>query len=308
MPQSRFSRQATTLPGTAGIPFAINFYRPVEEKYDAWTYRVNVDWEPNDHTLFYAGITTGYRAGGFNLANLSDLAIYDQEEITAYEIGWKDQLFDRSLQINASVYYYDYQDIHQSFNGFSTSLGAVVNNVENVPDAEVYGFELDLFWLATDRLALGGNYSFTHSEYTSDIRGFVDVDSDGVPDANPNSPDGQYSRVADIFNSSTPQSLFNPNQVVTDVNGNSILNLQSNIEGNQLLLIPENKWTVFGIYTLPLGNRGELELRTSLAYTDEVFFSIENNPVDKAPDYYRWDARAHLDEPAAQRRRFSVHQ
>ncbi|MCA1792228.1 MAG: TonB-dependent receptor, partial [Thioalkalivibrio sp.] len=24
---------------------------------------------------------------------------------------------------------------------------------------------------------------------------------------------------------------------------------------------------------------------------DEVFFSVENNPEDRAPEYYRWDAR-----------------
>lgn len=256
-----------------GVPFGLSFFRPVEETFDAWTYRVNLDWEPNDTTLVYAGITSGYRAGGFNLANLSNSPVYDQEEITAYELGWKDQLFDRSLQVNASVYYYDYEDVHQAFDGFSNSLGAVVNNVAAVPSAEIFGFETDIFWLATERLSLGGNFSYTDSEYSSNLIGQVDTDSDGVADTT-------GSIVTDNFNSNIPTSLFGG---VTERN---VL-----IDGNQMLLIPEIKWTMFGIYSIPLGNRGSLELKSSLAYTDEVFFSIENNPVDKAPDYYRWDGR-----------------
>ncbi len=256
-----------------GVPTTISFYRPVEEKYDAWTYRVNLDWEPNETSLFYAGVTTGYRAGGFNLANLSNSAVYDQEEITAYEIGWKDQLFDRSLQINASVYFYDYEDVHQSFDGFSNSLGAVVNNVAPVPSAEIFGVEFDVFWLATDRIALGGNFSYTDSEYTSEITGLVDTNGDNIPDS-------QQSLVSDQFNAAVPGSLFG-----------TLADQQVSIDGNQMLLIPEIKWTIFGIYTLPLGNGSNVEFRTNVSYTDEVFFSIENNPVDKAPEYYRWDAR-----------------
>ncbi len=257
----------------AGVPTAISFYRPVEEKYDAWTYRVNLDWEPNETTLLYAGVTTGYRAGGFNLANLSNDPVYDEEEITAYEIGWKDQLFDRTLQINASVYLYDYENVHQSFDGFSNSLGAVVNNVAGVPEAEIFGFEFDVFWLATDNLTLGGNFSYTDSEYTSEIAGLVDTDGDNVPDS-------QQSLVSDQFNAAVPGSLFP-----------TLADQQVSIKGNQMLLIPETKWTVFGIYTLPLGENGDVEFRTNVSFTDEVFFSIENNPVDKAPEYYRWDAR-----------------
>lgn len=257
-----------------GVPFGISFYRPVEETYDAWTWRVNLDWEPNETTLIYAGVTTGYRAGGFNLANLSNRPVYDQEEITAYEIGWKDQLFDRSLQVNASVYYYDYEDVHQAFSGFSNNLGAVVDNVEAVPSAEIFGFEADVFWLATDNLTLGGNFSYTDAEYTSELLGQVDTNNDGVADTT-------TSVVTDAFNSAVPDSIFGDNPIDRAVS----------IDGNQMLLIPEIKWTLFGMYNIPLGNRGNVELRSSLAYTDEVFFSIENNPVDKSEEYYRWDAR-----------------
>lgn len=257
-----------------GVPFGISFYRPVKETFDDITWRVNLDWEPNDTTLLYAGVTTGYRAGGFNLANLSDNATYDSEEITAYEIGWKDQLFDRTVQLNMSAYFYDYENIHASVDGQSAALGATVNNVRAIPTAEIFGVEADVLWLATENLTLGGNFSFTDSEYTSDLTGAIDFDGDGTDEFQ------NISLTQNEFDASLPASLFrNPAERV------------QSIEGNQLLLVPEIKWTLFGMYNHPLANGSSVEGRTTLSYTDEVFFSVENNPEDQAPEYYRWDAR-----------------
>lgn len=257
-----------------GIPFGVSFYRPVEEDFDDITWRVNLDWEPNDTTLVYAGVTTGYRAGGFNLANLSDDPIYPAEEITAYEIGWKDKLFDKTLQISLSAYYYDYENIHLSVEGQSSALGATVNNVRAAPEAEVFGFEGEILWLATDNLTLGGNFSYTDSEYTEDITGNLDINGD---------------RVDDLFGVSLTQSEFDPDVPASLFT--APLDRAVNIEGNQLQLVPEIKYTIYGIYNWNLGDNGDMEFRTTLSYTDEVYFTAENNDEDLAPDYYRWDAR-----------------
>ncbi|MCA1792227.1 MAG: TonB-dependent receptor, partial [Thioalkalivibrio sp.] len=217
-----------------GVPFGISFYRPVDETFDDITWRVNLDWEPNATTLLYAGVTTGYRAGGFNLANLSDNATYDSEEITAYEIGWKDQLFDRTVQLNMSAYFYDYENIHASVDGQSAALGTTVNNVRTIPTAEILGFEADVLWLASENLTLGGNFSYTDSEYTDDLTGPIDFDGDGTPDFQ------DISLTQNEFDASLPASLFrNPADRV------------QSIEGNQLLLVPEIKWTLFGMYNHP---------------------------------------------------------
>ena len=71
-----------------------------------------LDWTPNDDALFYASVTTGHRAGGYNLANFSSVDTYDPEELIAYEIGYKGQLMDGLLQVDLSAYYYDYETIH----------------------------------------------------------------------------------------------------------------------------------------------------------------------------------------------------
>ena len=37
---------------------------------------------------------------------------------------------------------------------------------------------------------------------------------------------------------------------------------------------------------------GSLELLTSVAWTDKVRFGLTDSPLDLAPSWYRWDARA----------------
>ena len=65
-----------------------------------------------------------------------------------------------------------------------------------------------------------------------------------------------------------------------------------NITGNQFILVPKYKWTLYGIFNIPMGTRGDVELFSTVSFTDDVFFSLENNPLDKADSYYRWDVRA----------------
>ena len=64
-------------------------------------------------------MTTGYRAGGFNLGYFSFIPTYDPEDPIAYELGYKGQMFDGTVQLNASAYFYEYDDIHLQFDTFS---------------------------------------------------------------------------------------------------------------------------------------------------------------------------------------------
>ena len=68
------------------------------------TYRLNLDYDINDNSMMYASITTGHRAEGITLVFFSKTASYDPEELTAYELGYKTQWLDNSLQLNGSIY------------------------------------------------------------------------------------------------------------------------------------------------------------------------------------------------------------
>jgi outer membrane receptor protein involved in Fe transport len=240
-----------------GLPLAVSVYRPFARQDKEWTWRVNLDWNLTPDDMVYFGVTTGTRSGGYNLVFFSQTAAYDPEEITNYELGYKTQWMDGSLQINGSFYYYDYSSIHTVATEIST-IGGPTTSVVAAPGAEIMGAEGDILWLATDNLTLGGNFSYTPSEYTEDLF------------------------AADPARAEVPPSLF-PNQVDT---------LEENIKGNQVLQVPELKWTAYASYMVPMGNNGSLELFTNYSWIDDVYYSPFEREEEMAKAYDRIDLRA----------------
>lgn len=64
-----------------------------------------------------------------------------------------------------------------------------------------------------------------------------------------------------------------------------------NINGNQLLQVPELKFTTYGTYTIPLRDGSTFDLAGVYAWTDEVYFSPFENDQEKADAYGRLDLR-----------------
>ena len=239
-----------------GIPFALSVYRPFERTDTETTGRLNLDWNVSDNALVYFSATSGYRSGGFNLVFFSTTPTYDPEELLSYEIGYKTQFLDNSLQINGSFYLYDYETIHTVGTEVS-AIGGTSTSVLEAPGAEVLGIETEILWLATDRLTLGGNFSYTPSEYTDSLL------------------------VSDSSNVNIPGSLY------PDFD-----DLTQDINGNQLLQVPEGKATVFGSYQIPLRGGSRIDLHSVFSWTDEVFYSPFESDAEKAEAYSRLDVRA----------------
>jgi outer membrane receptor protein involved in Fe transport len=245
---------------TQGVPLAASIYREFEEDFDDITWRVNVDFSPTEDDLVYFSVTTGYRAGGFNLGFASPTPVYDKEDIIAYELGYKGQMLDGTLQVNASAYLYQYEGIALQFRENGGIFGPGTS-VTNGPDVDTIGFEADVLWLATDNLTIGFNYSFTDTEYQSDSDRLI------IDNSNPYAPVGVYSEAE----------------------------LEVSIDGEPVPRIPKNKATIWGEYTWSLGDNGKLVFLTSVGWTDE--FAARGSPrpespLTVAPDYSRWDFRA----------------
>jgi outer membrane receptor protein involved in Fe transport len=239
-----------------GIPFALSVYRPFERTDDEWGWRVNLDHQINENLMLYYSATKAHRSGGFNLVFFSNTPTYDPEELISYEIGYKSDWLDNTLQINGSFYYYDYENVHTVVQEVTT-LGGLSNSVLAAPGGEVYGVEAEGTWLVTDHLTVGGNFSYTPSEYSKSLL------------------------AADLAGAERPPSLF-PNQQ----------DLIQDIKGRQLLQVPEWKATLWGSYRFNLAANSTLDLIASWAYTDEVFYSAFESESEKADSYERLDLRA----------------
>ncbi len=255
--------RATPTVTNGGVPIAISVYRPFERKDSKVTGRVNLDWNVTDNALMYLSATSGYRSGGYNLVFFSRSPTYEPEELIAYELGYKSQLMNNTIQLNGSIYYYDYENIHTVATEIAPGLlpgapaSAVTSSVLAAPGAEIFGVEAEVVWLATNRLSLGGNFSYTPSEYTEDL--FLNDPSD-------------YTR---------PTSLFS-----------SYEGLVTNIKGNQLLQVPDLKYTAWAGYRLPLAGGSNIDVFGVYSWIDDVYFSSFASKDELAPAYGRADARA----------------
>ncbi len=259
-------------PWLSGTPITFGAHRALERRDEKATFRVNLDYNITDDSLIYVNWTQGYRSGGFNLTFFSQTAQFEPEELNAYEIGYKSQFFDNSLQLNAAIYRYDYESIHTRTEEACPpqfgldSLDSVcaigitsTTSIEAAPGAEVNGLEAEVLWLATERLTLGGNLSYTDSEYTES---FLIIDG-----ADPTTPAVLYTLET------------NPDRA-------------RDIKGNQLLQVPESKGSLWASYSFDMGQTGNLEVLANWSFIDDVYFAAYESELDKAPGYSRLDLRA----------------
>jgi iron complex outermembrane recepter protein len=255
-----------------GLPISwADASEPGKETWSKVTYRVNADWTPTDRSLIYFGVTSGYRSGGYSLGLLGTQSqlfdasgnpisgrtgqprTYDEEDVTAYEIGYKGSLLDGRLQLFSALYRYDYKGYQDEVEEFQPQTGSARNVVINAGKAENLGWEIEGLWLATDNWTIGGNYSYTQTEYKSDIL-IVEDDDPAVPN-----------------------TLLPPKVV--------------NLKGNDLKRIPRHKATLFSWYDWSF-SPGVFSLGGSASYTGAFWDTGIKRDLDKVPSRNRIDVYA----------------
>ena len=132
-----------------------------EVDYGDWAGRLQLDWRVNEGILAYISYNRGIKGGNYApsadaLDNVGDFR-HDEEVLHAYEIGVKTEFAGGLARINASAFYYDYED-YQSFT-FSGGLPSVAN-----AEAENMGLEVELIYNPTPNWDLLLGASFQDSE------------------------------------------------------------------------------------------------------------------------------------------------
>lgn len=261
-----------------GVPISYSSSVKGDDSWDDINFRVNLDWTPTDDILMYFSVTTGYRAGGYQLgvtdardnprdanglpipgAGLTPLT-YDKETITAYEIGYKGFHFDRTVQLIASIYQYNYKGYQDRIDILDPVRGRSVDIVINADKAINRGFEAEALWYPTEELTVGANYSYTDTFYDSS---FVLIDT-----GNPEYP-------LSVFGAVSPT---NPNNVF----------LTRDVKGDQLKGIPKHKATVWANYDFPT-DIGVFSVRGSYSYTGEYVQRGISSKYDLLPERLRAD-------------------
>jgi iron complex outermembrane receptor protein len=130
------------------------------------TYKLGFEKDLSASQMFYASVSTGFKAGGFNDGDTRTTPelIYSPEKITAYEMGLNGRFFDDALQLTSSVFHYSYSEMQKT---------GIVNSqalTTNTGNATVDGLELSARYRVGDagRLDVGlGLLNAKYKDYTT---------------------------------------------------------------------------------------------------------------------------------------------
>ncbi len=133
-----------------------------------WAGKIELNYRPNDDLLLYAGVTRGNKGGALNATvgagagvSLASLQI-KPEELVNYEGGFKANFANGRARLNASMFYYDYDD-YQAYNFIGVAV--VLFNA----DAELYGGEVEFQATPVDGLDIILGLAYVDTEVSGVI-------------------------------------------------------------------------------------------------------------------------------------------
>ena len=125
--------------------------------------RVVLDYKFTPDTMAYISVTKGYKAGGYNSVQIG--SHFAPEKVLNYEAGIKTLFPQQNLLLNATTYYYRY-DNRQSLTLDPNSAGSgVPRYLVSSSDQQATGAEVELQWQPNTALRLGLNGAYIDATY-----------------------------------------------------------------------------------------------------------------------------------------------
>jgi len=187
---------ASLLPKCTGLRCVLS-QNIAAQNYKKTTWKFGIDYDAPGLGLFYASVSSGYKAGGFNDGCVTGHGLgcglnesqlyYNPETLTAYEAGFKVKLIENALRLNVSAFHYDYGNLQLSQ---STVVGGVPQVLtQNAGTAKVDGVEFEALINPSDndRVELSFNYldarysNFTPTLASGASRNFKGLQLDRSP-------------------------------------------------------------------------------------------------------------------------------
>lgn len=138
--------------------------------------RVQIEHDLANGALVYAGITRGYKAGGFNTDGSldADLREFEPEVLWNAEVGFNQRWWEERLQLRASVFYMSRDDIQ-----ISTSIvrqrpdGSTefIDFIGNGAEGTNVGAEFELDLAVTDQITLFSTLGILDTEFRNYTNG-----------------------------------------------------------------------------------------------------------------------------------------
>lgn len=150
---------------------------------------VTLKYQASDDVNVFASFKTGFKSGGIDnsalpsaslsaAANSGDFSalIYDSETAMGGEIGIKSQFNDRTVTLNATAYYYVFDDLQvQNFDAVNIQFQTL-----NAGEVTSKGIDLEFGWRPpVDGLDISANLSYLDASFTDTFQTGIGADLDG---------------------------------------------------------------------------------------------------------------------------------
>jgi iron complex outermembrane receptor protein len=227
----------------------------LKTKFKKATGRGELEYDITPANTVYGMISNGIKPGGANLNPTAEVVpeVFQPERVDAFEVGSKNEFFDKTLRINVSAFY---NMIHE-FQVDSEDPLPFQGGLTNVKAAHVDGVEAEATELLPYNLRLDGNFTVQESK----------VD--------------------------THQQLLNPSEAEQidlanggPFNGNDVAQRTaafyapaSDIYGHQLPKVPPFTANIALQHTLYMEQYGKLLSAIHLIYRNPYYFRIYNDPT-----------------------------
>lgn len=156
----------TSLVGLPAVfaPFAVEG----TENWDSFDPKIALTWEPREDFLAYLTYSEGYKSGGVQFTAINEALareLFDPEELSSYELGVKSELLDKTLRLNASLFYYEYEDLQVQRVDSALTGGVPVAFTDNAARSNINGLEVEAFWLLPYGFATRLGYAYLDATY-----------------------------------------------------------------------------------------------------------------------------------------------
>ncbi len=140
----------------------------VNGSFDSFLPKLTARYEVSDDAMVYFTAARGNKPGGLNAAEGTPEAdrFVDEEQATNYELGLKALWLDNRLETNVAAFLIDWEDMQLTSTRAATVNGdnRTFSILQNVGEASIQGYELDVTWRATDFWTARLGYAWVDSE------------------------------------------------------------------------------------------------------------------------------------------------
>ncbi|HEY6452839.1 MAG TPA: TonB-dependent receptor [Steroidobacteraceae bacterium] len=248
---------------------SVNMASVVNSTYETHvpTWRAELQYDLTSDSMLYGSFSRGYKPGGVNgnpRAALVPLTFLPETN-TAFELGSKNFVLDRTLRANVAAFYYLYRDMQY----IEADPVPFDQGMANIPSIRIWGGEAEVAYLGLhNRLHLNANLTAESGAVQGDTHALDSTVVNPFYGAPVCASNGQF---------------FNP------VCWAAIIAGARNIEGNQPPDMPRLSGSASVSYDFRLP-RGTLSPRFEYVYRGSLWARIFNEPtIDRIGAYELWN-------------------